>query len=170
MKSGNRFPVFLIRTTLGLLFIVAGIHKVNDMDSWLYGQEVRAEAAAPKSGDVVAPEKSDKAADVAKAGEAPEPEKKRAGGLFDQFKGKLPHFSLVIFGYVLPFVELLGGIWLMTGFFGRWSLRLMGLTLVALTFGPMLIGKFDLVANNAFWVLLAAIALKWSSEPGENQK
>ena len=70
MKSGNRFPVFLIRTTLGLLFIVAGIHKVNDLDSWLYGREVPVETAAPKSRDAVAPEKSDKASDVAKAAEA----------------------------------------------------------------------------------------------------
>ena len=100
----------------------------------------------------------------------PKPAMKRAGGLFDPFKGKLSHFSLVIFGYVLPFVELLGGIWLMTGCFGRWSLRLMGLTLVSLTFWPMLIGKFDLVANNAFWVLLAAIVLKWSGGQEEEQK
>jgi uncharacterized membrane protein YphA (DoxX/SURF4 family) len=176
VKSGNRFPVFLIRFTMGLLFIVAGIGKLRDMDTWLYGKEAPVEQAAAadvsgataerESAGVAAGEKREQAPALQKDGEteSEKPAMKRQGGLLDQFKGKLPHWLLLAFGRVLPWVELIGGIWLVSGLLPRWALRTMGLTMVALTFGPMLMGNAQLTATNAVYVLILAVALKWSAE------
>jgi uncharacterized membrane protein YphA (DoxX/SURF4 family) len=157
MKSGNWFPVFLIRVTLGLLFTVVAVQKLNDMDRWLEGKPVPVvQPSIGPSAQTTEPTVSEKAASAS--------DTNRRGGLYNEYNGKIPHGLLVVFGHILPFVELLGGLLLLTGFLPRWSLRIMGLTLLALTFGAMLTQDMGRASADAIYLLTAAVALKWSSE------
>jgi len=86
-----------------------------------------------------------------------------AGQQAEQFAGKLPSVLVVMFFYVLPFVEVAVGAMLVLGLFNAFALVTSGLLLAALTFGTVMKGDFPTAAHNVFYALINS-ALLWLSD------
>jgi len=86
-----------------------------------------------------------------------------AGGMLQQFSGKLPSVLVQPFAYTLPFVETTIGSLIMLGLFTTQTLTLSGLLLIALTFGTVMLGDFPTVAHNAQYALVNFVLL-WLSD------
>jgi thiosulfate dehydrogenase (quinone) large subunit len=82
-----------------------------------------------------------------------------AGGMLQQFSGKLPGVLVQPFAYSLPFVETILGVLIILGLFTTFALSLSGLLLVALTFGTVMLGQFPTVAHNAQYGLVNFVLL-----------
>lgn len=80
-------------------------------------------------------------------------------GLEEKFAGKLPAVLIKVFGYSLPFVEVIIGALLLAGLFSLFALVLAGLELMALTFGVMVVGDTQSVAHNTQYALVNFILL-----------
>ena len=74
----------------------------------------------------------------------------------------LPHFSLVLFANVLPFVELTVGALLLVGLLTRPVLVVTALLLTTLAFGKVLAQDNQTVAQNINYVFITAIAFFFS--------
>lgn len=75
----------------------------------------------------------------------------------------LPPLLVTAFGYALPFVEVLNGVWLVIGLMRVSALVLTGATLLSLALGQMLLQQNATVANIFIYVLMAAVALSLES-------
>ena len=62
-----------------------------------------------------------------------------AGGLQQQFAGKLPMIIVTPFAYLLPFLEVTVGTLLVLGLFNVFALIIAGLLLIGLTFGKVVV-------------------------------
>jgi thiosulfate dehydrogenase [quinone] large subunit len=82
-----------------------------------------------------------------------------AGGMLQQFSGKLPGVLVQPFAYSLPFVETILGVLLVLGLFTTLALSLSGLLLIALTFGTVMLGEFPTVAHNTQYGLVNFVLL-----------
>jgi thiosulfate dehydrogenase (quinone) large subunit len=82
-----------------------------------------------------------------------------AGGMLQQFSGKLPGVLVQPFAYSLPFVETILGVLIILGLLTTFALSLSGLLLVALTFGTVMLGQFPTVAHNTQYGLVNFVLL-----------
>jgi thiosulfate dehydrogenase [quinone] large subunit len=82
-----------------------------------------------------------------------------AGGMLQQFSGKLPAVLVQPFAYSLPFVETILGVLIVLGLFTTFAFCLSGLLLAALTFGTVLLGEFTTVAHNTQYGLVNFVLL-----------
>ena len=82
-----------------------------------------------------------------------------AAGLEHEFAGKLPAMLVAPFAYALPFAEVALGALLVLGLFNTWALVLVGLELVALTFGKVVDGDFATAAHNVQFALVNFVLL-----------
>ena len=74
-------------------------------------------------------------------------------------KTPLPPVLVTAYGYTLPFVEVVIGVWLILGVLRIPALALTGATLLSLAFGQILLQQHAIVANIFLYVLMAAVAL-----------
>ena len=72
----------------------------------------------------------------------------------------LPAWSLVPYGYTLPFIEVALGLFLLAGLFRRAALIATALLLLSLAFGKMLLADHQTVAQIFLYLFLAAWTLK----------
>jgi thiosulfate dehydrogenase [quinone] large subunit len=86
-----------------------------------------------------------------------------AGGMLQQFSGKLPAVLVLPFVYTLPFAETTIGVLILLGLFTSAALTVSGLLLVALTFGTVMLGDFPTVAHNVQYGLVNFVLL-WLSD------
>jgi len=86
-----------------------------------------------------------------------------AGGMLQQFSGKLPAVLVEPFAYSLPFAETTFGALIVLGLFTPAALTLSGLLLAALTFGTVMLGDFPTVAHNVQYALVNFVLL-WASD------
>lgn len=84
-------------------------------------------------------------------------------GEFD--KTWLPQFLLYPYAYTLPFIEVILGALLIVGLFARPALFFAALLLTSLMFGKVVVQDYGVAANNANYVLIAALACFFNSEP-----
>lgn len=84
-------------------------------------------------------------------------------GLDQQFTGKLPAVTVLAFAYTIPFAEAILGALILLGLFTRFALTLSGLLLLGLTFGMVILGQPQVVANNLVYVLINFVLL-WFSD------
>jgi thiosulfate dehydrogenase [quinone] large subunit len=82
-----------------------------------------------------------------------------AGNMLQQFSGKLPAVLVQPFAYMLPFAETILGALIVLGLFTTVALSLSGLLLVALTFGTVMLGEFQIVAHNVQYGLVNFVLL-----------
>ena len=82
-----------------------------------------------------------------------------AGGMLQQFSGKLPAILVEPFAYTLPFAETTLGALILIGLFTPAALTLSGLLLAALTFGTVMSGDFPTVAHNVQYGLVNFVLL-----------
>ena len=82
-----------------------------------------------------------------------------AGGMLQQFSGKLPGVLVQPFAYSLPFAETILGVLIVLGLFTTVALSLSGLLLAALTFGTVMLGEFPTVAHNTQYGLVNFVLL-----------
>ena len=82
-----------------------------------------------------------------------------AGGMNQRFSGKLPSALVTPFAYALPFAEVILGALLVVGLFNTIALVLVGLELLALTFGTVMLGDPPTVAHNAQYALINFVLL-----------
>ncbi|PJA28173.1 MAG: hypothetical protein CO189_05265 [candidate division Zixibacteria bacterium CG_4_9_14_3_um_filter_46_8] len=81
-----------------------------------------------------------------------------------QFEGKFEPFFLVqIFLYVLPFIEAIGGVLLITGYKHVFSLTVMGAVMILLIFGMQLKADPEGVPHNVLFLLAIAFCLSISN-------
>ncbi len=81
-------------------------------------------------------------------------------GMVSKFESTwLPQFLVAIFAYVLPFVEVILGILLLTGICRTACVCAAGILFILLTFGQVVLHNADVVANNALYVFMAAVVL-----------
>lgn len=71
----------------------------------------------------------------------------------------IPNIFLYPFGYLLPFVELIGGFFLIVGLFTRRTLVVMGVVLLLLEFGKGVQRDPGTVAQIANYILILCAAL-----------
>lgn len=76
-----------------------------------------------------------------------------ADGLAKQFAGKLPEELVRLFGYILPFVEIISGTLMALGLFSFYGLALAGTLVLGLSFGKMLDGDAQTVAHNLSYAI-----------------
>jgi thiosulfate dehydrogenase [quinone] large subunit len=86
-----------------------------------------------------------------------------AAALQQEFAGKLPAILVTIFSNALPFAEVTFGALLVLGLFNRVALVLVGLLLMALTFGKVVTNDSATVAGNLVYVLIV-FALLWLAD------
>ena len=86
-----------------------------------------------------------------------------AGQQAQQFAGILPEFFVIAFFYVLPFIELITGVLIVSGLFNIQALIISGLLLIALIFGTLIKGDFPTAAHNVFYALVNS-ALLWFAD------
>jgi thiosulfate dehydrogenase [quinone] large subunit len=86
-----------------------------------------------------------------------------AGGLEQQFAGKLPQPIVAVFAHLLPFVEVTVGALLLLGLFNLITLVVTWLLLIVLTFGKVVENDAATVAHNLIYVLIAFVLL-WFTE------
>ena len=82
-----------------------------------------------------------------------------AGSMNRSFSGKLPSALVLPFAYALPFAEVILGALLIFGLFNTIALVLVGLELLALTFGTVMLGDPPTVAHNAQYALINFVLL-----------
>jgi thiosulfate dehydrogenase [quinone] large subunit len=80
-------------------------------------------------------------------------------GINQQFVGKLPAILVVSFAYLIPFAETLIGALILVGLLTRPALAAAGLLLFGLTFGMVMLGQAQIVANNLLYVLVNFVLL-----------
>jgi thiosulfate dehydrogenase [quinone] large subunit len=66
----------------------------------------------------------------------------------------LPSAAVLAFGFVLPFFEPLVGVLLVTGLFTRVTLLAGGLSMVALSFGTALLGRWDILTQQLVYAVV----------------
>jgi thiosulfate dehydrogenase [quinone] large subunit len=76
-----------------------------------------------------------------------------------EFSGKLPMFMVVPSVYVIPFAEVLLGVLILFGLLTRLALTLSGLSLLGLSFGLVMLGQGQLVANNLTYMFVNFLLL-----------
>lgn len=77
-------------------------------------------------------------------------------------KTLLPGFLVRMFAYLLPFLEVALGFFLILGLYRRAALLVSGGLLLMLAFGMMLQHQYVTVASNLFYVFLTAWAIERS--------
>jgi thiosulfate dehydrogenase [quinone] large subunit len=83
-----------------------------------------------------------------------------ANYILETFKDTwLPTWLLIPYAHALPFVEPTLGALLILGLWRTPVLFVTGLLLISLTFGQILLQKFDVVHNNAVYVFVTAAIL-----------
>jgi len=81
-------------------------------------------------------------------------------GLVQQFaKTPLPPGLVRVFGNVIPFAEVILGLCVLFGVFTTIALALMGILLIALTFGMVLVPNPSIVANNLIYCVIVFLLL-----------
>jgi len=80
-------------------------------------------------------------------------------GMEKGFTGKLPLALVTPFSYVLPYAEVAIGALLVFGLFTSIGLVLSGLLMVALTFGTVMEGEFQIAAHNTQYGLVNFVLL-----------
>ena len=76
----------------------------------------------------------------------------------------LPEGLVAVYGYALPFVEVILGGMLILGFFRNLALFVSGLTLISLAFGQILLQQHATVANIFVYILMVSAALFMSAQ------
>lgn len=71
----------------------------------------------------------------------------------------LPMGLVKVYGYALPFAEVILGILLVIGICRNCTLLLTGLTLISLAFGQMLVQQHATVANIFLYIILTVVLL-----------
>jgi thiosulfate dehydrogenase [quinone] large subunit len=71
----------------------------------------------------------------------------------------LPQWLVLPYAYALPFLEVGLGALLILGLFRNPVLFLTGLLFLSLTFGQILMKKFDVVSNNMIYIFMTAAVL-----------
>lgn len=71
----------------------------------------------------------------------------------------IPSLLLYPFGYLLPFVELIGGFLVILGLFTRRALIVLGVVLLMLQFGQMVLRGSETVAQIANYILILGATL-----------
>jgi len=64
-----------------------------------------------------------------------------------------------VFGNVIPFAEVILGLCVLFGVFTTIALALMGILLIALTFGMVLVPNSSIVANNLIYCVIVFLLL-----------
>ena len=80
-------------------------------------------------------------------------------GINQQFVGKLPAIMVVSFAYLIPFAETIIGALILVGLLTRPALAAAGVLLLGLTFGMVMLGQAQVVANNLLYVLVNFVLL-----------
>jgi len=75
----------------------------------------------------------------------------------------IPASMVAIHARITPFVELMIPIWLLVGYRLKLAWIFTGFFTISLAFGMMVVGKYDIAANNYFYVLLICVGLYFSS-------
>jgi thiosulfate dehydrogenase (quinone) large subunit len=71
-----------------------------------------------------------------------------AEGMANEFAHTfLPRVAVLAFAFVIPFLEPLLGVLLLSGFFVRWALLAGAFLMMALSFGTALIGHWDVLTQ-----------------------
>ena len=83
------------------------------------------------------------------------------GGTFDDTW--IPKAAIVVFLYVLPFIEIMLGVSFLIGFKYRMTLVLTGILLAVLTFGLAVRGDYETVSRNLVYFFILLIGL-WHSD------
>jgi thiosulfate dehydrogenase [quinone] large subunit len=71
----------------------------------------------------------------------------------------LPRPLVLAFGFVLPFLEPLIGTFLVTGFLARWALSVGALSILALSFGTALLGRWDVLTQQLVYAVVYFLLL-----------
>ena len=71
----------------------------------------------------------------------------------------LPKALLIPYAYALPYLEVVLGILLVIGLWRNAVLFATGLLFLSLTFGQILLQKYDVVSNNMLYVFMTAAVL-----------
>lgn len=122
-KCWDGSVTLLLRLTLGLLFLIAGVNKFRNGVS----------ATAQQ--------------------------------ITEQFQGSLlPGWFVAPYAWALPSVEVGLGLLLLAGLFTRCAFFATALLTISLMLGMLLLGQTGVAANNALYVLLAILGVRWSSE------
>jgi len=80
-------------------------------------------------------------------------------GINQQFVGKLPAIMVVSFAYFIPFAETIIGVLILIGLLTRPALTASGLLILGLTFGMVILGQAQVVANNLLYALVNFVLL-----------
>ena len=78
----------------------------------------------------------------------------------------LPTWALWVAGTVTPFVELLGGAFLLLGLFTRWSALALCLVLIEVTFGHTLKEPLYSLQSHVFVDFVCLVVILWSEPRG----
>jgi thiosulfate dehydrogenase (quinone) large subunit len=71
----------------------------------------------------------------------------------------LPRLLVLAFGLVLPFFELLVGALLVIGLWARWALVAGALSLIPLSFGTALLGRWDVLTQQVVYAVVYFLLL-----------
>jgi len=83
-----------------------------------------------------------------------------SGWMIGQFeKSILPHELVTAFSYVLPFAELLIGLFILVGLFSRQSLIAGALLMIILVFGSTTIQQWDAIPSQLIHVSMITVLL-----------
>jgi thiosulfate dehydrogenase (quinone) large subunit len=78
-----------------------------------------------------------------------------AEGMANEFAHtSLPRFLVLALGFLLPFLEPLLGVLLLSGFFVRWALLAGAALMVVLSFGTALIGRWDVLTQQLVYAVV----------------
>ncbi len=147
MDCINGCVTLLLRLTVGLVFFTAGLNKVLPIYAPPESQPPGAVAAADPPKGKIFPGVTGFTSYIE-----------------TQYKDTvLPNFSLKLFGYALPFAEVIIGALLLAGLFTAETFFGAALLFIVLMWGQLLIGKSDVASRNTLFVLVAILGLRWSN-------
>src|SRR5690625_2148000 len=82
-----------------------------------------------------------------------------AGYMAVQFEGLIPAVLLTPFSYLLPFLEIILGLFLIVGFMSFWTMTATGALIAVLVFGAIMDSYPATVANNMLYVILISFLI-----------
>lgn len=82
-----------------------------------------------------------------------------AGYMAVQFEGLIPAVLLTPFSYLLPFLEIILGLFLIVGFMSFWTMTATGALIAVLVFGSIMDSNPATVANNMLYGIVISFLI-----------
>ncbi|HLR90546.1 MAG TPA: DoxX family protein [Balneolaceae bacterium] len=82
-----------------------------------------------------------------------------AGYMAVQFEGLIPAVLLTPFSYLLPFLEIILGLFLIVGFMSFWTMTATGALIAVLVFGAIMDSNPATVANNMLYGIVISFLI-----------